>query len=214
MSGSGTHVGLELALVPLHHLALPAVVEAGLAGELAVVVHDRVQGDMGIALVVADDGRRGQDARGIAGAEGGDQIAVRLAHAPGQPALLDGVGALTGEVLLFLARDLGKRERAEGVHVEEVVRPFAGLARAPPQVRVDRMLDDVGRVAFEQRPQRGGQQRNRLRGDHAVGGEAPRRGGPGRGEGEPQRRRERDRAGGAERAWRGSREHAASAGER
>ncbi len=176
------HFGLDLAEETVDRLVLPTRVEAGLARELAVVVQHRVEGHVGVAHVVAEDGRALQRAGRVAGAERGHEVAVDLGRPPGHAAALARRGAESREVLLLHARHAREGPFAEGVQVEVVVGAFAFEARTPPQVGVDRVLGHIVRVAVEELAQRRGQGRDCLAVHEAVGGEAPGRGGGGMGQ--------------------------------
>ena len=116
--------------------------------------------------------------------EGPHQLAVHLLDPPRQqPVLLHHLLAELGDRRVLVLRQRVERRRAEGVHVEEVLRRFLDPAGGAPQVGIDRVLGDEGAMLHEEGPDRRRQQVDGAIGDQAVRLEAPGGGPLGRGRG-------------------------------
>ncbi len=92
-----------------------------------------------------------------------DELVVNLLRAPRQHAVLVHELAVRSffTASSHVARQLRKRMRPVGIHVDEVPRRFLRLpARRAPQVRIDRVLDDGHAVFLEERSNLRRQQRN------------------------------------------------------
>ncbi len=148
---------------------------AVLSGELAVVVHHGVQGNVAVGHVVAEHGRPFEHSRHVALPKGRHELAVHLADPPGKPALLGRLRAAALQVLLLRARDSPPREIVEGVELEVVI-PVLVRVLGLPEVGVDGVCSEVGGIALEQLPERLGQRFGRLLVDEAVNLESPRGG--------------------------------------
>ena len=191
--------------VALEHLRFEARMQAELVGQLAVVVHHRVERHVGIADVVREHRTQELDVvlrvgpLGLDVGEGTHQLAVHLLDAPRQqPVLLHHLLAELRDRGVLLVRDRVERRLAERVHVEEVLRRLFNPAGGAPQVRVDRVLGDEGAILDEEGPNLDRQQVDGAIGNQPVGLEAP-------GGGDARRRRPR---------WRRRRQGAGQCGRR
>ena len=177
---SGAGLDDELLLIANEQLVFPAVVNAGLPRQLAVVVEHGVQRHVRIGNVVADDRREKTDVALrvrpvlVQRLEAANQPAGDFVRAPRHQAVLpELVDAVLLQRLVVLARQVLERIRAVGVEVEEMVRRLFGEAGVAPQIRIDRTLDDERPVRLEKRAERLGKDVDGARDDELVRLESP-----------------------------------------
>ena len=145
----GSDERLDLMFEPHEQLRLQPCVDArGL-----VAVDGGVERNEGVGGVVPEHRGPLEHSSLVAGAEGGDELAVHLRDAPGEPSSLGGFGPVAQQVRLLGAGHLAGYEIVESSDVQGVV-PVLALTVSPPEVRVDGVGAQEGDVAREELFQR------------------------------------------------------------